>query len=119
MIRCGEEASATLNASGDDVTGMMPMVLCLVPENTYNTLPLYEDTYLYAANTAYYPVDGYAEPHEHTGGSDYNGDTYNGYLIFDASREFTLKSVKVYTDTPGERTLELRSAAGAILEQQR
>lgn len=111
-----EGASATLNASGDDVTWYDADGFVLGSGNTYNTLPLYEDTYLYAANTAYYPVDGYAEPHEHTGGSDYNGDTYNGYLIFDASQEFTLKSVKVYTDTPGERTLELRSAAGAILE---
>jgi hypothetical protein len=51
----------------------------------------------------------------HTGTSLYSGESFNGYLIFDVSRAVRLHSVKVYTDTPGERIIEWRNAAGGLL----
>ena len=38
---------------------------------------------------------------------DYSGTVYNGGLRFQALDEFTLNSVKVYTGTAGERTIQL------------
>jgi len=38
---------------------------------------------------------------------DYSGTVYNGGLRFQALDEFTLNSVKVYTGTTGERTIQL------------
>ena len=40
---------------------------------------------------------------------DYSGTVYNGGLRFQALEEFTLNSVKVYTGTSGERTIQLMS----------
>lgn len=52
---------------------------------------------------------------EHVGNNDYNGDTFNGGIIFDCFSPFTLNSVLVYTDTEGERLIELRDNGGAVL----
>jgi hypothetical protein len=56
-------------------------------------------------------------PADHEG-TDYSGGTgYNGTVIFDALADFTLKSVKVYTDYAGERTIELRNYnSGMVIE---
>lgn len=53
---------------------------------------------------------------EHAGNTSYSGSQFNGQTIFDAHKPFTLKSVKVYTDTPGERTIELVNSAGVVLQ---
>lgn len=46
-------------------------------------------------------------------GSDYSGNlNSNNEIIFDALQEFTLDSVKVYTDFPGERKMLLFDANG-------
>lgn len=52
---------------------------------------------------------------EHTGTSLFGGNQFNGELIFDCLEPFTLKQVKVYTDTPGLRVIELRNSAGEVL----
>ena len=41
---------------------------------------------------------------------DYSGTVYNGGLHFQALDEFTLNSVKVYTGTAGERTIQLMNS---------
>ena len=41
---------------------------------------------------------------------DYSGTVYNGGLRFQALDEFTLNSVKVYTGTAGERTIQLMNS---------
>lgn len=48
-------------------------------------------------------------------GSAYNGATYNGFLIFDVANNATLNTVKVYTNTAGNRTIELRNSVGTVL----
>ncbi len=53
----------------------------------------------------------------HSGTSVYSGsNNTNASLIFDALENCTLKSVKVDTDTPGDRTIELRDASGTVLQ---
>lgn len=42
--------------------------------------------------------------------------TDENYLIFDALKPFTLKSVKVYANSSGPRTFELRNSLGLILQ---
>ncbi|MBK7108385.1 MAG: T9SS type A sorting domain-containing protein [Bacteroidetes bacterium] len=84
---------------------------------TLSTSDLFETTSYFAANTDIaFSAEGTAEPHEITGGSPYSEASYNGYLVFDVTTEFTLISVKVYTDTPGDRTIELRNAGGTVLQ---
>jgi hypothetical protein len=112
-----EGTTATLTATGEDVTWYNEAGDVLGSGPTYETPALFANTMYYADNTANYPIEGYAEPHAHTGASLFNGDTYNGYLIFDANQAFTLTSIKVYTDTPGERTIELRNEGGAVLQE--
>jgi hypothetical protein len=53
---------------------------------------------------------------EHTGSSLFGGNQFNGELIFDCLEPFTLKQVKVYTDTEGPRTIQLRDAGGSVLQ---
>ena len=61
------------------------------------------------------------------GGSAFGGKTYsagqysgstatNNWVIFDVLSPSVLKSVKVYTDTPGDRVIELRDNTGAVLQ---
>lgn len=52
----------------------------------------------------------------HTGNSPFSGNQFNGALIFDVTTPFTLQSVKVYTDTPGPRVIELHNEAGDLLQ---
>lgn len=45
----------------------------------------------------------------------YTSQTYH-YLVFDAYASFTLAQVKVYADQAGPRTIDLRDAAGNVLQ---
>lgn len=53
---------------------------------------------------------------EHSGNSLYGGDQWNGSLIFDALDAFVLRTVRVYTDTPGVRVIEVRDANENVLD---
>ena len=52
---------------------------------------------------------------EHSGNSQYGGNQFNGTIIFDAFEPFVLRSVRVYTDTPGPRTVEVRNQFSSLL----
>jgi len=53
----------------------------------------------------------------HTGTSVYSGsNNTNASLIFDVFENCTLKSVKVDTDTPGDRTIEVKDANGTVIQ---
>ncbi len=56
----------------------------------------------------------------HTGmaehaGLPYGGNIYNGGIIFDCYRPFVLHSVRVFTDTPGPRIIELQDETGTVV----
>jgi hypothetical protein len=46
-------------------------------------------------------------PPAHTGPTNFSGNAFNAQIIFDCHNPFTLKTVKVYTDTPGKRKIIL------------
>ena len=51
----------------------------------------------------------------HVGANEYNGDSFNGGIVFDCMSPFTLQTVRVFTDTPGERLIELRDSDDNVL----
>ena len=88
--------------------------------NTYVTDPLYENTSFIVFNEEIvqtYNTNTGEPEHEGEGqNGDYSGTVYNGGLLFNCYSEFILNSVKVYTDYPGERIIELRDNNGILLE---
>jgi PKD repeat protein len=58
----------------------------------------------------------YGAKYDNSGGGGYF--TYNGehYLVFDCYKAVKLKSVKVYSDMNGNRTIELQDASGSLLQ---
>lgn len=52
---------------------------------------------------------------DHPGGTQYNGDQFNGMLLFDVFTETTLESVTVITEFEGMRTLVLLDADDQVL----
>jgi hypothetical protein len=52
---------------------------------------------------------------EHSGASAYSGDQFNGQIIFDCHEPFWLQTVKVYTDTDGERIIQVWDANDQVL----
>lgn len=52
----------------------------------------------------------------YTGNNGYPGTTTNATALFDVTKNCTLKSVKVYTNTAGVRRIELRDAANNLLQ---
>ncbi len=75
------------------------------------TTPYYvEDANIYGGGSAS------IGPEDHTGSSEFSGNQFNGELIFNAYESFVLKSVKVYTDLPGLRVIELQDINGTVLE---
>ena len=51
--------------------------------------------------------------HTFGGGGNFEGDQH---LLFDAFEAFTLKTVKVYAEGGGNRTIELRDNTGTVLQ---
>lgn len=110
-------ASATLNATGnnpqwyDQQTGGT----LLGTGNTYVTPVLNSATTYYVEDITVYPGGT-----QHTGitahsGNTFSGNTTNGNLVFDVTAGCTLASVKVYTDTQGERQIQLKNSGGTVV----
>jgi PKD-like domain/Ig-like domain CHU_C associated/Lysyl oxidase len=83
--------------------------------NAFVPPPVGNTTSWYAEATSGAPgFNGYAQPTANTIGA--GGYTTGAqYLIFDAYQSFTLHSVKVYAQSAGNRTVELRSSTGSLL----
>lgn len=84
--------------------------------NTFTTPSL-------SASTTYWVDQGtlYAGPTDYTGiyahsGTTYSGTTTNGSLNFNVINPCTLVSVKVYTDTPGNREIQIRDAGNNVVQ---
>ena len=80
------------------------------PNLTSSTTYYVQDTYTYGGGIEYTGVN------HHSGTSMYSGNTTNASLIFDAYQAFTLKTVKVYTDTPGDRLITLTDASNTVIQ---
>jgi hypothetical protein len=83
--------------------------------NSFPTPSVGTTTSWYAEATSGAPgFSGYAQPTANNIGA--GGYTTGAqYLIFDSYQSFTLHSVKVYAQSAGNRTVELRSSTGALL----
>jgi hypothetical protein len=113
--------TATVTATGNSITwyanatGGSP----IATGPSYATGTINSDSVFYAQDSYSYGgaiADGGIK--YHAGGSasaQYSGNTTNAYEIFTANQNCVLKTVKVYTDTPGNRTIELRSSTGTVL----
>lgn len=53
---------------------------------------------------------------QHVGGSLYSGNSFNATLIFDVLAPFILRQVKVYTDTPGMREIQLYDGSDNLVQ---
>jgi hypothetical protein len=111
--------SVTLTASGNSLTWYDDAA----GTNALGTGPLF-NTPVISTSTTYYVQDTYTYgggleytgSHHHSGTSMYSGNTTNASLIFDAYEAFTLKTVKVYTDTPGDRLIVLKDATNNVIQ---
>ncbi|MBI1192642.1 MAG: hypothetical protein GC205_05650, partial [Bacteroidetes bacterium] len=116
---CGP-GSVSLNASGAGTLRWYDSPVSstvLATGASFNTPSLTSSTTYYVeAETGSVGPTSKVGPVNHTGTSFFNGSTVNSHLIFDALTDFTLKSVKVYTDQPGNRLIELRNSSGAVLQ---
>jgi len=89
--------------------------------STYVTDPILESTmlYVYQEEVVIEGIQGNVGEEEHVCGGtpycDYSGGEYNSYLLFDCLSPFSLNSVKVYANNAGQRTIELRSSDGVVL----
>ncbi|NUN99964.1 MAG: VCBS repeat-containing protein [Saprospiraceae bacterium] len=110
---------AVLRAIGDNPQWYdAPVGGTLLAEGDSLLIPsLAETTTFYVEDAEFYPGPTYfGGIPDHAGNTNFSGSQFNGQLIFDAHQPFTLNSVKVYTDTPGERTIELVNSAGTVLQ---
>lgn len=112
--------SATLTAVGtgtinwyDAATGGT----LLYTGNTFNTPVITTTTNYYADNTeAIIGAASYNTPHNNSFGGGANHTVNSRYLIFNALSDFVLVSVKVYAQTSGIRTIELRDSNDVVLQ---
>ncbi len=110
--------SVTLTATGNDLTWYdAPNAGNVVASGGSFDTPVISTTTSYYVEDKYlYGGAGFNSGLENHSGPDYSGSQYNGALQFNALQDFTLNSVKIYTDFPGQRIIELRNANGDVLE---
>jgi hypothetical protein len=111
-------SSLQLSATGSNLNwyGQQTGGTLLGTGNTFTT-PLLNTTTTYWVDqtTNYGGATNYTGMTDHNG-STYSGNTTNGSNIFDVMDNCVLVSVKVYTDTPGDRLVELRDNLGAVVQ---
>jgi hypothetical protein len=93
-------AGATPIATGDTL---------VTPEITETTTFFVEDVYTYGGES----FEAGMKEHQ---GTLFNGNNFNGQLLFDVEQAFTLQQVTVTTDSAGIRVVELRNTAGDVLQ---
>ncbi len=111
-------APATLSASGDSLFWFDAASggNLLFTGNPFVTPALGSSTVFWVANNALYDV-----PNKFTGMTNHMGSNFasaqtNGKIIFDCFSPCRLATVKVYANVPGIRKIDLRNAAGEVLQ---
>jgi len=110
--------TATLVAVGEQISWFdSPAATNSIAQgDTLFTPPLTENTTYWVSNTTSYGL-----PNQFVGKKDHQGTAmsdinYNGGLIFDCFKPFTLLKTKVITTVAGNRKIDLKNSAGAILQ---
>ncbi|MCB0518299.1 MAG: VCBS repeat-containing protein [Lewinellaceae bacterium] len=110
--------TATLMATGnmphwyDSPDGMDILAI----GNSFETPTLTETTSYYVQDVNEYGGGDFEVGMVNHQGTLYSGNNTNGQLIFDVFDDFILKTVKVTTEFPGIRTIELRNNNGTVLQ---
>lgn len=110
---------ATLNATGEQVSWYDEASggILLGTGNTFVTPFLTDTAFYYAENTTAFGADTFFVGQINHEGNLYSGtNSTNSGIIFNVSKACVLKSVKVYTDTPGERLIEWRKNNGNVIQ---
>jgi hypothetical protein len=113
---------ATLNATADGLINWYDAVAggtLLGSGSPFTTTDIFETTTFYAESENIITItltDRAVGEIDHMGSNYSTGSPYNGWEEFDALEEFTLNSVKVFTDYPGVREIELRDADDNVLQ---
>lgn len=117
-----EGTAGTLTATADGMIGWYDAETggtLLATGPSFETPVLYADAMYYTDNYSSVEMSGEGNvgEAEHEG-TDYSGfgSPYNGYQTFDVMTDITLESVKVFTEYPGVRTIELRNASDDVLQ---
>ncbi|MBX7107459.1 MAG: FG-GAP-like repeat-containing protein [Chitinophagales bacterium] len=111
--------TATLTATGDLVNWYSEPIggTLLSTGNQFITPILYDTTVYFADNTTAFGADTFYTGQPYHQGVLYSGsNSTNSSIIFNVYQPCVLKSVKVYTDTPGERLIEWRNHNGSVLQ---
>lgn len=112
--------TATINASvATGIVNWYDNISAQIPIHTgpsFTTPNLFWGTTFFAENV----ISGnaqtaYSLPTDHVG-ADYSSNGHNGEVWFKTYKSIILKSTKVYTDTPGERTVEVRNLNGIVVQ---
>jgi hypothetical protein len=111
-------ASVALTATGTNITWYDAATggNIVGTGNTYNTPVLSTTTTYYAEDAASFG-GGSANGGmlAHSGSSLYAADATNATMTFDVTQACTLTTVKVYTDTPGDRLIEVKNSGGTVV----
>ena len=111
--------TANLNAIGNSISwyDVPTGGSVLGTGSSFTTAFLSQTQYFYAEDAYSYGggIDYVGQPN-YTGTSPFSSNTTNAYQIFEVIRPCILKTVKVYTDSPGNRIIELRNSSGTVLQ---
>ncbi len=113
-----ENDAATVTASGTNSInwfGQPSGGMALGTGNSYTSMPLSTTTSFYAADVNSTPSSNYFnQPNDSAvGGGGYLNS--NQYLIFDCVVPVVIKTVKVYAQAAGNRTINLTNASGTVM----
>ena len=112
-----EGNSAVLNATGsnvvwfEDAEGMIELAV----GNEFTTPVLSETTIYYVQSSQSFGGGNEQAGEPNPEGSSYGQGTTNSAVFFDVTEASTINTITVYTDTPGERKLDLYDSEGVLL----
>ncbi|MDX1478972.1 MAG: FG-GAP-like repeat-containing protein [Saprospiraceae bacterium] len=114
--------SGTLTADGDSIAWFdMPESATPLGTGAAFVTPVVDTTTTFYAQN-YQVIPGQQERvgmMAHGGGTFYNGNQFNGHLVFDVYAPVYLDSVLVMTDFPGDREVLIEDAGGVDVYRQR
>ena len=115
VVVCKNESAELSVVSEYDVTWYDENMNVVGAGNNFTTPILNESANYYVSSSF---SDNNVGPAEHEGESNYSGgNNAIGFLSFDALSDFTLESVNVYTNEPGERKFILMNESGDVIAE--
>jgi hypothetical protein len=112
-----EGSSTVLNATGSNVVWFEDTqgLIELASGNEFTTPVLNESTTYYIQSSQSFGGGTEQAGQESPAGSSYGQGTTNSAVFFDVAEASTIDQITVYTDTPGERKIDLFDSDGVLL----